>query len=76
MPRYDFLCPKCGRAFEVLRPVSQAAEPAFCPQDGAQSERVFTMPMTLIKGAQTGAPDSSPPLPQHGHSHGPDSHVH
>jgi putative FmdB family regulatory protein len=82
MPLYDFRCPKCGLEFEVSRPFSRATEPAFCPQDNTQSERVFTMPMTFVKSD----PNAVPPPPSgagadhdhdhHGHSHGPGGHVH
>ena len=40
MPTYDFHCPKCGLDFEVQRPFSRATEPAKCPTDGAEAERV------------------------------------
>jgi putative FmdB family regulatory protein len=51
MPLYDFRCPKCGLEFEVSRPFSRATEPAMCPQDGSESKRVFTMPMTFVPGS-------------------------
>lgn len=81
MPLYDFRCPKCGLKFEVSRPLSKATDAAFCPQDGAESERVFTMPMTFVKTDPNAMPPSSgPPLSDHGHdhghSHGPDTHLH
>jgi putative FmdB family regulatory protein len=47
MPRYAFECPRCGAAFEVARPVSQAAEGAVCPEDGQPATRVFTPPASL-----------------------------
>jgi len=78
MPLYDFRCPKCGLEFEVSRPISRATAPAACPQDGTEAERVFTMPMTFVKGGA----GELPPAPaggmghDHGHSHGPGGHVH
>ena len=79
--RYDFRCPRCGLRFEVSRPISKAAEPALCPQDGTRSERVFTMPATFVKGGAR--PDSGPSPTSgagddhaHGHSHGPGPHTH
>jgi putative FmdB family regulatory protein len=80
MPLYDFRCPKCGLEFEVSRPFSRATEPALCPVDSTESERVFTMPMTFVRGGS-----DSPPPPAggmgghdhgHGHSHGPGTHTH
>ena len=76
MPLYDFRCSKCGLEFEVSRPVSRAADPAFCPMDGGECERVFTMPGTFVKGGT--ARDSSdlpkPPGQQAGWSHFGHSH--
>lgn len=81
MPKYDFRCSRCGLVFEVSRPFSQATEPAACPDDGAAAERVFTMPMTFIKGDPNSppseAPSAGPSLGDgHGHSHGPGGHTH
>jgi putative FmdB family regulatory protein len=70
---YDYRCTQCGLEFEVSRPISQAAEPARCPADSAESTRVFTMPMTFSKKDFRG-PSTSAPAPtgwrHHGHSHG------
>jgi putative FmdB family regulatory protein len=82
MPLYDFRCPKCGLEFEVSRPFSRATEPAMCPQDGTESERVFTMPMTFVPGSAQEPGSSMPDLGGHdhghghGHSHGPGTHTH
>jgi putative FmdB family regulatory protein len=69
---YDYRCTQCGLEFEVSRPISQAAEPARCLADGAESTRVFTMPMTFSKKDFHG-PSTSAPAPtgwrHHGHSH-------
>jgi putative FmdB family regulatory protein len=86
MPKYDFRCPSCGLEFEVRRPLSQAGEPAACPNDGAAAQRVFTMPLTFVKGGTVGA--SGPEVEasaaggstsgqDHGHGHGHDhGHTH
>ncbi len=79
MPLYDFLCPKCGLQFEVSRQRSAAGDPAFCPQDGTESARVFTAPVAFVKGnaSATPPPSTLPPAGHdHGHSHGPGGHVH
>lgn len=83
MPIYDFKCPTCGLEFEVSRPFSRATEPAECPQDGATAERVFTMPVSFVKGgASPNVESPSAAIDQHahghdhGHSHGPGGHTH
>ena len=43
MPVYAFTCAGCG-AFELVRPMAEAAAPALCPACGAQARRVFTPP--------------------------------
>ncbi|HEX5141227.1 MAG TPA: zinc ribbon domain-containing protein, partial [Dehalococcoidia bacterium] len=83
MPLYDFRCPKCGLEFEVSRPFSRATEPANCPQDNEVAERVYTMPVSFVKGGGGEAPSTPSPLADahghdhgHGHSHGPGTHTH
>ncbi len=80
MPKYDFRCGQCGRTFEVSRPISQATDPAACPDDGTAADRVFTMPMTFVKGDPNSPPSDTPATPAggegHGHSHGPGGHTH
>jgi putative FmdB family regulatory protein len=85
MPLYDFRCPQCGLEFEVSRPISRATEPVMCPQDNVAAERVFTMPMTFVKGSPGEIPPPPPPSGAqgetgsgfyHGHSHGPGTHTH
>ena len=78
MPLYDFRCPKCGLEFEVSRPISRATAAAMCPQDGTESERVFTMRMTFVRGSGGSAGSASPTADfgGHGHDHGPGGHSH
>jgi putative FmdB family regulatory protein len=73
MARYDFRCTKCGQAFEVSRPMSQASNPAFCPVDGAESERILSMPMTFSKTDFRGP--STAAGPPRGWSHSGHSHA-
>ncbi len=40
MAIYEYFCPQCRQLFEVIRPMSKANEPAFCPKCNAQSERL------------------------------------
>ena len=77
MPLYDFRCPKCGLQFEVSRSRDKAGDPAMCPQDGTEAQRVWVPVASMIKGDPS--KPELPPLPpdnDHGHSHGPGSHVH
>lgn len=84
MPVYDYRCPKCGDAFEVTRPRSEAGNPANCPNDGTEGVRLFTS-VGILRG--TGDTSSSGVGDDfglggmggdfgHDHSHGPGSHTH
>lgn len=52
MPFYDYECTKHG-AFELVRPMSQSADPATCPECGGASNRVITAPRLRTLGALT-----------------------
>ena len=39
MPIYEYYCSKCGRDFELIRPVSQSSDPATCSQCGGPGQR-------------------------------------
>ena len=39
MPIYEYYCPKCGRDFELIRPVSQSDTPAECSECGEPAQR-------------------------------------
>ena len=41
MPVYEFRCPKCTKAFDLVRPRSKAGAAAKCPDDGTKAHRVF-----------------------------------
>ncbi len=41
MPIYEFRCPKCEQAFDLVRPRSKAGAAAKCPDDGTKAHRVF-----------------------------------
>ncbi len=71
MALYDFRCTVCGLEFEVSRPMAQAADPARCPVDGAESRRFFTMPMTFSKGSGASLAARPQAWRHHGHRHGP-----
>jgi putative FmdB family regulatory protein len=42
MPIYEYVCPSCEKKFEMLRPMSRAAEKAFCPECKHEAERVLS----------------------------------
>ncbi len=42
MPIYEYVCPDCDCKFELLRPLSQSADPASCPHCQKSAERVLS----------------------------------
>jgi putative FmdB family regulatory protein len=42
MPIYEYVCPSCDLKFEILRPISQATEPASCPRCQKSAKRVLS----------------------------------
>ena len=79
MALYDFRCTVCGLEFEVSRPMAQAADPARCPVDGAESQRFFTMPITFSKSSprlNSGLRAPARGWRHHGHRHGPGTGTH
>lgn len=43
MAIYEYYCSKCRKAFEVMRPMSKADDPAACPKCGSQGERLLSV---------------------------------
>ena len=43
MPIYEYYCAKCSKDFELMRPFSQADEPAPCPGCGAAGEKLVSV---------------------------------
>ena len=43
MPIYEYVCPRCGTEFELMRSVKEVDEPAFCPQCGQRSQRLMSV---------------------------------
>ena len=43
MPVYEYGCPKCGIEFEIMRPVAQSDEPAFCPQCSSLGQKLVSV---------------------------------
>jgi putative FmdB family regulatory protein len=53
MPVYEYLCADCG-AFEGMRPMSESAMPAACPECGCDAPRaVLTAAATSLMDAGT-----------------------
>ncbi len=61
MALYDFRCTVCGLAFEVSRPMAQAAEPAHCPVDGAESPALLHHAQDRLEAGRR--PTCRAPLP-------------
>ncbi|MDO8390821.1 MAG: zinc ribbon domain-containing protein [Actinomycetota bacterium] len=58
MPLYEFRCRTCDEVFEERRPMSQASEPATCPQGHDGAVRLLSVFASV--GASGGAPSSAP----------------
>lgn len=43
MPVYEYRCPKCRTAFELIRPMSESSDAATCPKGHAGAERVVSL---------------------------------
>ena len=43
MPIYEYSCPECGNQFELMRPFSDADEPAACPRCGAAGQKLMSL---------------------------------
>ncbi|HEX3493012.1 MAG TPA: zinc ribbon domain-containing protein [Streptosporangiaceae bacterium] len=56
MPRYEYRCRACGDTFEKTRPMSQASDPASCPQGHDDTVKLLS---TVAVGGRAGAPGSS-----------------
>ena len=39
MPIYEYVCPKCKTAFEVMRPFAEADKPAMCPHCKSEAQK-------------------------------------
>ncbi len=66
--------------FEVSRPRSAAGDPAHCPLDGKEAQRIFSSMGFVVKGDPSFSPMPTPPgggsMLGHRHSHGRGSHTH
>jgi len=51
MPRYEFRCRACGDTFEVERPMSEASQPAACPEGHDDTVKLLTTARVVKVGA-------------------------
>ncbi|NUT22474.1 MAG: zinc ribbon domain-containing protein [Hamadaea sp.] len=51
MPRYEFRCRSCGDTFEVERPMSEASQPAACPEGHDDTVKLLTTASVVKVGA-------------------------
>ncbi|MFC1999301.1 zinc ribbon domain-containing protein [Chloroflexota bacterium] len=42
MPLYEYVCPRCGNRFELIRSSSRSGEEAVCPHCSNTAERVLS----------------------------------
>ena len=52
MPIYEYLCLHCNFKFELLRPLSQSNEIAFCPHCHNGAKRVFSSFASFSKSTE------------------------
>jgi len=50
MAVYEYLCSKCGKTFELMRPMSESEKPAKCPKCGSRAQKLISS-----FGSKTGA---------------------
>jgi len=43
MAIYEYFCPQCREVFEVMRPMSKADSPAFCPKCKSRGEKLISV---------------------------------
>ena len=68
MPLYEFKCRTCDDTFEVRRPMSEAGDPATCPQGHDGAVRLLSVFASV--GATGGAPSAAPAARPAGHGCG------
>lgn len=62
MPLYEFRCRTCDTTFELRRPMSEASDPASCPDGHDGAVRLLSVFATA--GASTGGSPSTAPAPR------------
>ncbi len=59
MPIYEYMCPKCGTDFELMRSFSEADKPAFCPKCAGKGKRLLSV-FASTAGSSIKVPDKEP----------------
>jgi putative FmdB family regulatory protein len=52
MPLYEYCCPHCNLRFELLRPLSESKETAFCPRCHNSAQRMLSCFASFSKSAE------------------------
>ena len=64
MTLYDYLCLVCQTRFDLMRPMSEAHDPAVCPRCGSEAQRILASALTSEDLTQAPIePSSSYPAP-------------
>ncbi len=66
MPLYEFRCRSCDETFEVRRPMSQAGEPATCPDGHDGAVRLLSVFASVGASGSSGAPAPAAQAPRAG----------
>ena len=66
MPLYEFRCRTCDDTFEVRRPMSQASDPAMCPQGHDDAVRLLSVFANVGGGTSGSSPSAAAPRPAGG----------
>jgi putative FmdB family regulatory protein len=61
MPLYEFRCRTCDDTFEVRRPMSQASDPATCPQGHDDAVRLLSVFANVGAGSGAAAAPAARP---------------
>lgn len=59
MPLYEFKCKECDDTFEVRRPMSEASDPATCPQGHDGAVRMLSV-FASVGASGASAPAAAP----------------
>jgi len=65
MPLYEFRCRTCDETFEVRRPMSEASDPASCPQGHPEAVRLLSV-FASTGASAASAPAAAAPRPSGG----------
>jgi putative FmdB family regulatory protein len=66
VPRYDYRCHVCDSAFEVTRPMAQAADPAPCPSGHTDTVKLLSQVAVVGRAAPNTPAPSAAAVPSAG----------